>query len=120
MASKRSIIRSEAPRRLDGTIVAVAYDERMTNKARLSATVDTELVEAGRQAVEEGRFDNVSSWVNDALRHQARRDERLRALAEFVAGFEAEHGEISEDEMVAARRRLRERAIVVRGARGAA
>jgi Arc/MetJ-type ribon-helix-helix transcriptional regulator len=98
----------------------MAYDERMTRKARLSATVDTDLVAAARRAVDEGRFNNVSGWINEALRHQAHRDERLRALAEFITAYEAEHGEITEDEMVAARRRLRERAIVVRGARGAA
>lgn len=101
-------------------MVAITYDERMTGKARLSATVDTELVAAGRRAVDEGRFDNVSGWVNDALRQQAHRDERLRALAEFITAYEAEHGEITDDEMVDARRRLRARAIVVRGARGAA
>lgn len=100
--------------------MTTSYDEGMTTKARLSATVDAELVEAARRAVEEGRFDNLSGWVNDALRHQADRDERLRALSEFVTAYEADHGEITEDEMVAARRRLRARATIVRGARGAA
>jgi hypothetical protein len=43
-------------------------------------------------------------------------DRRLAALDEFVAAYEAEHGEISEQEMRDAARRARARAIVVRGA----
>jgi len=38
----------------------------------------------------------------------------LRALDEFVAAFEAEHGEITEAEMSEASRRARGRAVVVR------
>jgi hypothetical protein len=47
-------------------------------------------------------------------------DRRLRALDEFIAGYEAEHGEITEDEMAGAVRRARERAVVVRGDPGGA
>ena len=39
----------------------------------------------------------------------------MRALDEFIADYEAEHGEITEQEMAAAARRARERAVVVRG-----
>ncbi len=37
------------------------------------------------------------------------------ALDDFLAVYEAEHGEITDDEMPDATRRARERAIVVRG-----
>jgi hypothetical protein len=54
--------------------------------------------------------------VNDALRLKADHDRRLRALDEFLVGYEAEHGEISEEEMREAARSARSRAVVVRGA----
>jgi len=69
---------------------------------------------AAQQAVADGRAENLSAWVNDALQLKADHDRRLRALDDFLAAYEAEHGEITEDEMRAAARRARERAIVVR------
>ena len=54
-------------------------------RERLSATVESELLEAGRQAVAEGRAESVSAWVNDALRLKADHDRRMRALDEFIA-----------------------------------
>jgi hypothetical protein len=38
----------------------------------------------------------------------------MQALDEFLAAHEAEHGEITDDEMRAATRRARKRAVVVR------
>lgn len=87
----------------------------MSPKQRLSASVDAELMAAAQQAVADGRAENISAWVNDALRLKADHDRRLHALDDFLAAYEAEHGEITEDEMRAAARRARERAIVVRG-----
>ena len=84
-------------------------------RERLSATVEGELLEAGRQAVAEGRAESVSAWVNDALRLKADHDRRMRALDEFIAAYEAEHGVISDDEIRQAKRRARSRAVVVRG-----
>jgi Arc/MetJ-type ribon-helix-helix transcriptional regulator len=84
-------------------------------KERLSASVDADLVAVAQEAVAQGRADSVSAWVNEALRMKVAHDRRLRALDEFVAGFEAEHGEITEAEMSAAARRARGRAVVVRG-----
>jgi Arc/MetJ-type ribon-helix-helix transcriptional regulator len=87
----------------------------MSTKQRLSASVDARLLAAAQQAVTEGRAESISAWVNDALRLKADHDRRLKALDEFLATYEAEHGEITEDEMRDASRRARERAIVVRG-----
>lgn len=87
----------------------------MSTKQRLSASVDARLLAAVQQAVTEGRAESISAWVNDALRLKADHDRRLQALDEFLATYEAEHGEITEAEMRDASRRARERAIVVRG-----
>jgi len=85
------------------------------HKQRLTVTVDPELVEAGNQAVASGRAESLSAWVNGALVDRAARDARLEALAAAVAGYEAEFGEISDDEIAAQRRADRESAVVVRG-----
>lgn len=86
----------------------------MTNKQRLSATVEGEFLAAGRAAVTEGRAESLSAWVNDALRRQGDHDRRMRALDGFLDSYEAEHGEISDQEMEASNRRARSRAVVVR------
>lgn len=89
-------------------------------KERLSASVDADLVAVAQDAVAHGRAESVSAWVNEALRLKVAHDQRLRALDEFVAAFEAEHGEITEAEMRDAARRARGRAVVVRGEPGPA
>jgi Arc/MetJ-type ribon-helix-helix transcriptional regulator len=89
-------------------------------KERLSASVDADLVAVAQEAVAQGRAESVSAWVNAALRLKATHDQRLRALDEFVAAFEAGHGEITEAEMREAARRARDRAVVVRGGPGPA
>ena len=86
----------------------------MTGRERLSATVEADLLAAGRAAVSEGRAESLSAWVNDALRRQADRDRKLEALDAFFAAYEAEHGEITDEEMRDATRLMRGRAVVVR------
>ncbi len=87
-------------------------------RERLSATVDAEVLAAGRAAVAAGEAESLSAWVNDALRRQADLDRRLRAMAEAIADYEAEFGKITDEEIAETRRRLRSRAVVVRGKRG--
>lgn len=77
--------------------------------------MDADLVAMAQEAVAQGRAESVSAWVNEALRLKVAHDRRLRAVDEFVAAFEAEHGEITEAEMREAARRARGRAVVVRG-----
>lgn len=86
----------------------------MTSRERLSATVEPELLEAARAAVAEGRAASVSDWVNDALRAKVEHDRRMAALDEFLAAYESEHGEITEQEIRDATRRTRANAVVVR------
>jgi Arc/MetJ-type ribon-helix-helix transcriptional regulator len=92
----------------------------MRAKERLSASVDADLVAVAQEAVAQGRAESVSAWVNEALRLKVAHDQRLRALDEFMAAFEAEHGEITEAQMSAAARRARGRSVVVRGEPGPA
>src|SRR5947208_2536269 len=84
-------------------------------KERLTVTVDPDLIEAGNRAVAAGRADSLSGWVNAALADQAARDRRLEALAEVVADYEAEFGEITDDEIANLHRADRQAATVVRG-----
>jgi hypothetical protein len=87
----------------------------MKGRERLSASVEAELLEAGRAAVSEGSAESLSAWVNSALRLKAEHDRRMRALDGFLSAYEAEHGMITEDEMHEASRRAHARAVVVRG-----
>ncbi|MPY92237.1 MAG: hypothetical protein GEV08_03970 [Acidimicrobiia bacterium] len=87
----------------------------MSLKERLSASVDADLLSAGHDAVERGRAENLSAWVNEALRLAVERDRRLEAMDRFLADYEAEHGQITEEEVRTAARRARARAVVVRG-----
>ncbi len=91
------------------------YAVSMTAKARLSATVDADLIAASQAAVAAGETESVSAWVNDALRLKIEHDRRLRGIDDFIAAYEAEYGEITDAEMDAAYRAARARAIVVRG-----
>jgi hypothetical protein len=91
----------------------------MTTKQRLSASVDTDLIQAAGQAVKRGLADSISAWVNDALRLKLAHERRLEALASFVAAYEAEHGAITTEELRLASRRARATAVVVRGTNAA-
>lgn len=91
------------------------YSIDMTAKSRLSVTVDADLIAAVHAAVARGDAESMSAWVNDALRLKVDHDRRLRGIDDFIAAYEAEHGEITDEEMEAAVRSMRERAIVVRG-----
>jgi Arc/MetJ-type ribon-helix-helix transcriptional regulator len=86
----------------------------MSNKQRLSASVDVDLIAAAEEAVARGGADSVSAWVNEALRLKLDQDRRLEALSTFLADYEAEHGEITHEEMRNATRRARARAVAVR------
>ena len=85
------------------------------SKERLTVTVDPELVRAGTDAVSEGRVDSLSAWVNLALADRAVKDRQLRALAEAVADYEQEFGEITVAELAAQARADRAAAHIVRG-----
>jgi hypothetical protein len=91
----------------------------MAGKYRLSASVDSAVMNVAQAAVAAGRAANVSAWVNEALHRQADHDRRMQALDQFLRVYEAEHGVITEEEIGSASRRVRSRALVVRGGGGA-
>jgi len=80
----------------------------------MTVTVDRALVEAANEAVASGRASSVSTWVNAALAERAVKDRHLRAMAEAIAGYEAEFGAISEAELVLQQREDRRTSIAVR------
>jgi Arc/MetJ-type ribon-helix-helix transcriptional regulator len=85
------------------------------SKERLTVTVDHQLVEAGNEAVSEGRAGSLSAWVNLALAERAAKDRRLRALGDAVAAYEAEFGVITAGEIAAQQIADRRASRVVRG-----
>ncbi len=89
----------------------------MSEKERLSATVDAELLAVARAAVDAGRVESVSAWVNRALLREREHDERLKALEVLVADHESHHGAISDQEIRDARRRLSANTVAVRPTR---
>lgn len=88
-----------------------------SKKERLTVTVDPELIEAGNDAVAEGRADSLSGWVNAALAERVARERRLMALAQAVAAYEERSGVISAQELADQARADRESAVVLRGNR---
>ena len=92
----------------------------MTKKRRLTVTVDPELIEAGQRAVESGQAESVSGWVSLALEDKIQLDQKRALLAEALADYEKEFGEITAEEIAAQQRADREDATVVRGRRGEA
>jgi uncharacterized protein YllA (UPF0747 family) len=86
-----------------------------TRKERLTVTVDPAFIEAGNDAVSEGRADSLSAWVNAALAERVAKDRRLVALAEAVVAYEDQFGVISVQELADQARADRESAVVVRG-----
>lgn len=89
-----------------------AVNER---KERLTVTVDSELVRAGRAAVKAGQADSVSAWVNAALAEHAAKERRLAAMARAIAAYEARFGPILAHELSAQAQADRASARMVRG-----
>jgi Arc/MetJ-type ribon-helix-helix transcriptional regulator len=86
-------------------------------KERMTVTVDRALVQAANEAVASGRASSLSTWVNAALAERAAKEQRLRAMAEAVAAYEARFGEISTAELIAQQRQDRRTSIAVRDLR---
>jgi metal-responsive CopG/Arc/MetJ family transcriptional regulator len=84
------------------------------SKERVTVTIDSELLKAANRAVSEKRVASLSGWVNLALAERAAKEQRLRALADAVAQYEEEFGQISSAELVAQQRADRRNAVVVR------
>jgi hypothetical protein len=88
-----------------------------TRKERLTVTVDPSFIEAGNEAVAEGRAESLSGWVNAALAERVAKERRLVALAQAVAAYEQRFGAIDARELADQTRADREAAVVLRGNR---
>jgi Arc/MetJ-type ribon-helix-helix transcriptional regulator len=86
----------------------------MKYKQRLSASVDADLIRVAERAAKRGQVSSVSAWVNDALRLKLEHEQRLQGLDSFIRAYEAEHGEITHEEIERASRRANSRAVAVR------
>ena len=81
----------------------------------MTVTVDPALIEAGNDAVAEGRAESLSAWVNAALAARVASERRLAALADAVAAYERQFGAISAQELADQSRADHGSAVVVRG-----
>jgi Arc/MetJ-type ribon-helix-helix transcriptional regulator len=86
-------------------------------KERLTISVDADLAAAVAEAVADGRAESVSAWVGEAIREHVAKERRLAALAELISDYEAEHGEITDQEMAEQARADRDAAAAVRAGR---
>lgn len=68
-------------------------------KVRLTVTVDADLARDAAEAVAQGESPSVSAWVNQAMAGQAQTRQKLAALAEAVAAYEAEFGAFTDEEL---------------------
>ena len=85
-------------------------------KVRVTVTLDRALLDVANQAVRAGESRSLSSWVNRALADRADHERRQRAMGEAIAMYEAEFGELTDEQMEANVRRLRATAIKIRAA----
>ncbi len=76
-------------------------------KRRVTLTIDADLLDEARAAVNDGDASSVSAWVNQAMADKSENRRRLKALGEAIADYEAEFGKITPEE-VAEQRRLDE------------
>jgi hypothetical protein len=73
---------------------------RRPSARKLAVSFEAPLADQIQRAASQETHGNVSAWLADAARQKIRQ----RALAEAVAAYEAEHGEITSDELVEVRR----------------
>ncbi len=77
---------------------ALKYDEGMS-KERVTITVEVDLLNHAKSAVETGVCRSVSEWICEAMAEQMAKDARLVAMDELIADFEAEYGPITDEEI---------------------
>jgi hypothetical protein len=73
--------------------------------SKVSISLDPVVAERARADIAEGRAKSLSAWLNEAGRARAEADDLASVLAEI---FQATGGELSEQELDFARRRLAE------------
>ncbi|WP_419846566.1 hypothetical protein [Candidatus Poriferisocius sp.] len=69
------------------------------SKERVTITVEVDLLNHAKSAVETGVCRSVSEWICEAMAEQMAKDARLVAMDELIADFEAEYGPITDEEI---------------------
>ncbi len=77
------------------------YDRAMVAE-RITISIDGQLAEALRDAAADDDM-NVSAWASEAIEQKLNQ----RGLRAVIADWEAEHGAFTDEELAAARKRLR-------------
>ena len=67
-------------------------------------TIDADLLDEASAAVSDGDASSVSAWVNQAMADKSEHRQRLKALGEAIADYEAEFGKITDEERAEQRR----------------
>ena len=67
-------------------------------------TIDADLLDEASAAVNDGDASSVSAWVNQAMADKSEHRQRLKALGEAIADYEAEYGKITDEEREEQRR----------------
>lgn len=80
-------------------------------------SVDAEVLKLAERAVAQGQAASLSAWVNEALKAKLEHESRMHALNIAIRAYEAEYGEITDEDIAAAKREAKRRAVVVRGTR---
>lgn len=88
-------------------------------KARVTVTLDPELVEAGNAAVRAGRAASLSEWINGALLAETTEARRQRAARRAVVAYARAFGTLTLAEIEMQVDVLRQRAVRVRPGRAA-
>jgi hypothetical protein len=98
----RKTKRAKAPRRKTqkASPARPAKKSRRPGARKLAVSFEAPLADQIQLAASQETHGNVSAWLADAARQKIRQ----RALAEAVAAYEAEHGEITSEELGEVRR----------------
>ena len=89
------------------------YDDHMP-KERVTITVEIDLLDHAKSAVETGVCRSVSEWICEAMAEQMAKDARLAAMDALIADFEAEYGPITDEEIAEQRQRDRDASATLR------
>ena len=83
-------------------------------KERITVSVEVDLLNHAQSAVQAGVCRSLSEWIGQAMAEQMAKDERLAALDELLAEFEAEYGPITDEEIAEQRQRDRDASAALR------
>lgn len=80
-------------------------------------TVDAGLLAQARELAQAGGTASLSAWVEEAVSRHVEHEKGLEAIDGFLAGYEAEFGPITDEDIAAAERWVTDHSVVVRAGR---